>query len=87
MEIKFKKTLSPNKKKVVVYYQDKKFKVGHIKKTIEWAFYPSDIPIGVTTQELINKEVESLNDIIRKRLLSSPLRVDYYQSKINNNGK
>jgi len=84
MDIKYKRTLNPNKRKVVVYYQGKKFNVGHIKRTIEWEFYPSDIPIRVTTQKLIDKEVESLNDIIRKRLLSSPLRVDYYQSKINN---
>ena len=34
MDIKYKRTLNPNKRKVVFYYQCKKFNVGHIKKTI-----------------------------------------------------
>ena len=84
MEIKYKKTLNPNKRKVVVYYQGKKFNVGYIKKTIEWDFYPSDVPIGRLTMDRINNELEMRNIKIREQLLSSPLRVSFFKSKINN---
>lgn len=84
MEIKYKKTLNPNKRKVIVHYQGKKFNVGYIKKTIEWEFHPSDIPIGRVTMDRINNELETRNIKIREQLLSSPLRVSFFQSKINN---
>jgi len=84
MDIKYKRTLNPNKRKVVVYYQGKKFNVGHIKRTIEWEFYPSDVPIGRQTMARIENELELRNIKIREQLLSSPLRVTFFQSKINN---
>lgn len=84
MKIKFKRTLNPNEKNVVVYYQGKKFEVGYIKKTIEWGFYQADTPIGQTTMNAINKKIEEKNKNIRQNLLSSPLRVTFFQSKINN---
>jgi hypothetical protein len=83
MDIKYKRTLNRNKRKVVVYYQGKTFNVGHIKRTIEWEFYPSDIPIGRLTMDRINNELEMRNIKIREQLLSSPLRVTFFQSKIN----
>ena len=83
MDIKYKRTLNPNKRKVVVYYQGKTFNVGHIKKTIEWEFYPSDVPIGRQTMARIENELELRNIKIREQLLSSPLRVTFFQSKIN----
>ena len=84
MEIKFKRTLNPRKKKVIVYYQGKTFDLGHIKKTIEWEFHPSDTPVGQQTQKLLQNKLEEINKPIRERLLSSPLRVSVFQSKINN---
>ena len=84
MDIKYKRTLNPNKRKVVVYYQGKTFNVGHIKRTIEWEFYPSDVPIGCQTMARIENELELRNIKIREQLLSSPLRVSFFQSKINN---
>ena len=83
MDIKFKRTINPRKKKVIITYQGRTDHVGDIRKIRDWRFYPLDIPIGRLTMDRINNELELMNIKIREELLSSPLRVTFFQSKIN----
>ncbi len=83
MDIKYQRTFNPKKKKVIVSYQGKKHHVGDIRKTPDWQFYPLDIPIGKITMYRIENEIELMNIKMREQLLSSPLRVTFFQSKIN----
>ncbi len=83
MDIKYQTTFNPKRKKVIITYQGKKHHVGDIRKTPDWEFYPLDIPIGKITMYRIENEIELMNIKMRERLLSSPLRVTFFQSKIN----
>jgi hypothetical protein len=83
MDIKFKGTINPRKKKVIITYQGCTDHVGDIIKKRHWEFYPLDIPIGRLTMDRIENELELMNLKIREELLSSPLRVTFFQSKIN----
>ena len=84
MEIKFKRTINPRRKKVIITYQGRTDHVGDIRKIRDWRFYPLDIRIGRLTMDRIDNELELMNLKIREELLSSPLRVTFFQSKINN---